>query len=122
MAHIHAHLGDDFGDGPYHDDHDDCDHGLPPLKAAEKKWDDATKRILNGDLRIDPETGEVRIDPGDREGEDKKAPSSGCRRRVCARGIPELMDPITALMAENAAGDVVEVRVKRAAKAQRGLW
>lgn len=37
-------------------------------------------------------------------------------------GLPDLMDPITALMAENAAGDVVEVRVKRAKKAQRGLW
>lgn len=36
--------------------------------------------------------------------------------------LPELMDPITALMAENAAGDVVEVRVKRAAKAQGRLW
>lgn len=67
--------------------------GREPITMTGEAFDDATKRILNGDLRVDRETGEVQVAPNGKEGDDKKAPAGEATTGSPKKRKAAVLDP-----------------------------
>lgn len=99
--------------------------GREPITMTGEAFDDATKRILNGDLRVDPETGEVQVAPNGKEGGDKKAPAGEGSKPSAKSRKAAVLDPkkVARLACKNWCGTG---RTGRGVSIQRddddGLW
>ena len=100
--------------------------GREPITMTGEQWDDATKRILNGDLRVDPDTGEVSVSPKGKGGDDKAAPSGegwkgGAKKRKAA-----VVDPkkVARLACKNwwSTGRTAEGVALQSAEDGDGVW
>lgn len=91
----------------------------PPVTMTGDEFEDATKRILNGDLRVDPETGEVTV-------KDKKPPSDAGQKGDAKKPKAAVLDPkkVARLACKNwwATGRTAEGVALQQAPDGEGVW